>query len=388
MTTDSSQRRIYLDHAATSFPKAAEVGQAMLRYVTELGSAPGRSATRMGLEVQRVIDRCRQRVAEVFGASRPDRVIFTLNGTDSLNLAIHGLLREGDRVVTTVWEHNSVLRPLHDLQQHRGIQVDIVQHDGLGRTCLEAWEKALQTPTRLVVINHASNVTGVIQPVEEMARMARAAGAMVLLDAAQTAGVIPVRFDELDVDIIACPGHKGLQGPLGTGLLILANGMEQHLKPIRQGGTGSKSESPEQPEQLPDRYEAGNLNAPGIFGLEAALSLGLTSSYSREMELVQMFLNGLELLPGVQVLFPDQQLPRVPVISVRFARMSPQVVTTLLDEHFGIETRSGLHCAPLAHQAAGSLEEGGTVRFSFGPSTSASDIDETLTALAEITAAM
>ncbi|HWL08461.1 MAG TPA: aminotransferase class V-fold PLP-dependent enzyme, partial [Planctomicrobium sp.] len=337
---ESASRRIYLDHAATSFPKPAEVGAAMLRYLEEIGSAPGRSTTRRGLAVQKVIDRCRQQAAQLFGATRPEHVIFTLNGTDSLHLAIHGLLREKDRVVTTVWEHNSVLRPLHQLQKNRQVDVAIVPDDRNGRTCLDQYRAALESAPRLVILNHASNVTGIVQPVAEMARLAHEAGAFVLLDAAQTAGVIPVRQSELPVDLIACPGHKGLPGPLGTGLLVLSSGMERELIPVRLGGTGSQSESPEQPEMLPDRYESGNLNAPGLFGLDAALQARFSAGeLSHGFELIPQFLDGLESLPGVQVLIPDRTLPRVPVFSVRFERLAPHVVSTLLDEHFGIETR-------------------------------------------------
>jgi len=385
---ETASRRIYLDHAATSFPKSAGVGVAMLRYLNDFGAAPGRGATRRGAEVQRVIDHGRQLVARQFGLAGPERVIFTLNGTDSLNLAIHGLLRPGDRVVTTVWEHNSVLRPLHQLQREHGVTREIVPHDGAGRTDLDAFRQALRTPTRLVILNHASNVTGVIQSVLEMAEMARAAGAFVLLDAAQTAGVIPVAFSKLPVDLIACPGHKGLGGPLGTGLLLLGAGMESELVPVRQGGTGSRSESPEQPLELPDRYEAGNLNAPGLFGLDAALQQHAFPDPEEERLKRTHFLEGLQSLPGARVMIPDADLPRLPVFSVCFDRVAPQVMASLLDEHFGIETRAGLHCAPLAHQALGTLEEGGTVRFSFGLETTLADLDDTLSALAQITASL
>ncbi|SFJ31549.1 aminotransferase class V-fold PLP-dependent enzyme [Planctomicrobium piriforme] len=379
--------RIYLDHAATSFPKPEAVALAMVRYLNDYGSAPGRSATRVGLEVQRVIDRCRQRLAALFGASRPEQVIFTLNGTDSLNLAIHGSLKPGDRVVTTVWEHNSVLRPLHHLQSTQQITVDIVPPNGQGQTDLDAFAESLKTPARLVVLNHASNVTGVIQPVAEMARIAREAGALVLLDAAQTAGHVPVSLTELGVDLIACPGHKGLLGPLGTGVLVLAPGIEKELQPVRQGGTGTASESAHQPATLPDRYESGNLNAPGIFGLEAALATSeKTLSDGVPDLLIRQFISGLQQLPGVIVYFPEAH--RVGVVSASFDRIAPQVLATLLDEHFGIETRAGLHCAPRAHAALGTLEEGGTVRFSLGHTTTAEELDLTLEALAEIAAAM
>ncbi len=385
----SSSNRIYLDHAATSFPKPAAVGRAMLHCLEELGVSPGRSATRRGSEVQRTIDRCRQRIATLFGAEAASYVIFTLNGTDSLHLAINGLLRAGDRVVTTVWEHNSVLRPLHEAAESRQVSLTIVPHDGQGRTDLNAFRDALRkSAPRLVVLNHVSNVTGIIQPVEEMARLAKEAGAFVILDAAQSAGMIPVSLNSIAADIIACPGHKGLQGPLGTGLLILRSGIEKELRPVRLGGTGTRSESLSQPLSLPDRYESGNLNAPGIYGLEAALAQLSAPTEVPRFPLMEELISGLQSLPGVEVMIPDLTLPRVPVVSIHHHRIESQVLATLLDEHYGIEVRAGLHCAPLAHQALGTLESGGTVRFSLGETTSAGDIDQTLAALAEINAAL
>ncbi|WP_437191873.1 aminotransferase class V-fold PLP-dependent enzyme [Planctomicrobium sp. SH527] len=387
-----SERRIYLDYAVTSFPKPPEVGAAMVRYINEIGVAAGRGTTRRGREVQRVIDRCRQRIAALVGTTDSSRVIFTSNGTDSLNLAIHGLLRAGDQVVTTVWEHNSVLRPLHSLQQSQGVQTTFVPPDTAGTVDLNAYAEALRNSPRLVIITHASNVTGVIQPVEEMARLAHAAGAFVLLDAAQTLGAIPVTLKETGADLIAAPGHKGLQGPLGTGVLVIAPGIEKELQPVRQGGTGTSSESPEQPLQLPERYEPGNLNVPGLFGLEAALDRNqgtLNSlSISNGSELTRQFIAGLESLPGVHVHLSAPEIQRVPVISVSFDRVTPQVMATLLDEHYDIEARAGFHCAPKAHDALGTLEQGGTIRFSLGPAITADEIDLTLAALAEITAAL
>ncbi len=386
------ERRIYLDYAVTSFPKPPEVGAAMVRYLNEIGTAAGRGTTRRGQEVQQVIERCRQHIATLVGASNASRVIFTSNGTDSLNLAIHGLLRTGDRVVTTVWEHNSVLRPLHALQQSHGVQTTFIPPDAAGTVDLNVYAEALKNSPRLVIITHASNVTGVIQPVAEMAKLAHEAGALVLLDAAQTLGTIPVTFQETGADLIASPGHKGLQGPLGTGILVLAPGMEKELQPVRQGGTGTTSESPEQPLQLPERYEPGNLNVPGLFGLEAALSrnqaASSTQTVSSGSELIRQLTAGLESLPGVHVHLSAPEIQRVPVISVSFDRVTPQVMATLLDEHYDIEARAGFHCAPKAHEALGTLDQGGTIRFSLGPAITAEEIDVTLTALAEITAAL
>ena len=385
--------RTYLDNAATSFPKPEPVYAAVERYQRELGTAHGRATTRSASEVQRVIDRCRSRAARLFGAQRPEQVLFSFNGTDALNLALHGLLRPGDRAVATVWEHNSVLRPLRELQERIGIDVDTIGSDGNGRLDLDELEGALNADTRLVVVTHASNVTGIIQPVEEVVRLAHDHGALVLLDAAQTSGHFPVRMSELGVDLIATPGHKGLLGPLGTGLLVIRPGLERELQPIREGGTGTTSESDRQPDTLPERYEPGNHNVPGLFGLEAALQWHeeqgpLAEKTEPELELLQQLSSGLAAMSGVTVVLNDDTLPRVAMLSIVCDRIEPQVLASLLDQHFSIETRAGLHCAPLAHRELGTLENGGTVRFSLGPFTTSTEIDATLEAMAQITAAM
>lgn len=383
--------RIYLDHAATSFPKPPGVCEAVDFYQRSLGTAVGRSTTRAGIEVQRTIDGCRARVARLFQAERPEQVIFTFNGTDSLNLAIHGLLRPGDRAIATVWEHNSVLRPLAE-HRRRGGETVLIGSDGQGGLNLQALETELQQPTRLVVVTHASNVTGIIQPVHEVAELAHRAGTMVLLDAAQSAGHFPVTFPETGADLIACPGHKGLMGPLGTGLLLLRPGMESELIPQRQGGTGTSSELDLQPESLPDRYESGNHNAPGLFGLKAALrwleAQGIDTSHHREESLTRRLLDGFREIPGVRVAIPATEHPRVGVVSITVDRIEPQVLCSLLDQHFGIETRAGLHCAPRAHAELGTLTSGGTVRFSVSPLTKDAEIDAALEAVAQIVAAL
>lgn len=383
--------RIYLDNAATSYPKPPGVYEAVDRYQRTLGTAVGRATTRTGNEVQRTVDRCRSRAAELFGASRPEQVIFTFNGTDSLNLAIHGLLNAGDRVLATVWDHNSVLRPLAE-HRRRGGDSALIPSDGNGRLDLKSLEKELRTPTRLVVVTHASNVTGILQPVREITELAHRYGALVLLDAAQTAGHVPVTLEDLGVDMISCPGHKGLLGPLGTGLLILRTGLENQLVPQRQGGTGTSSESDLQPETMPDRFESGNHNAPGLFGLEAALrwieDLGVESIRQHEMSLTQRLIEGLADLPGTTVHLASPGLPRVGVVSVSLHRLEPQVLCSLLDQHFGIETRAGLHCSPRAHEELGTKESGGAVRFSVSPFTNEQEIDLALEALAQIVASL
>lgn len=387
----NAPRRIYLDHAATSFPKPEEVHVAVERYQRELGSAVGRSSTRVGAEVQRTVDSCRNRLARLFGVEAPSQVIFTLNGTDALNLALHGFLSAGDHVVCTCWEHNSVLRPLQALAEQRGVVTTVIGPAADGGIDLDQMQQALQQPTRLVCITHASNVTGIVQPVAQIAELAHQAGAKVLVDAAQTAGHLPLSMQSLGADLLACPGHKGLLGPLGTGLLMLSAEMGEQLHPVRQGGTGTTSESDQQPDQLPEKFESGNHNAPGIFGLDASVkwleSQSLTVLQQHEQQLTRAFLDGLRSLSGIDVILGNSALERVGVVSISRQRLEPQVLAHLLDEHFGIETRAGLHCAPRAHAALETLERGGTVRFSFGHNNTQDDVDATLEALGQILAA-
>ncbi len=382
-----SAERVYLDNAATSFPKPEAVYAAVDRYQRTLGCAVGRGNTRTGLEVQSLVDRCRVRAARLLGVPRAEQVLFTFNGTDALNLALHGLLNSGDRVVTTPWEHNSVLRPLKFLEQ-QGVSTTFLSPTPTGSIDLAELSEQLKVSTRLVVLSHASNVTGCVLPIQEAISLAHAAGALVLIDAAQTVGHVPINFQELGADLLAGAGHKGLLGPLGTGLLLLREGLHTSLRPIRQGGTGTQSELAEQPTTLPARYESGNHNAPGLIGLEAALEWieqrSIHSLWQHEQQLVQLLLSGLQELHGLQVLGTGE---RVGVVSISAARLEPQVLATLLEEHFQIETRAGLHCAPRAHSALGTAALGGTVRLSIGPFNTEAHIEQTLEALAQIVSA-
>lgn len=384
--------RIYLDNAATSFPKPESVYEAVDRYNRQLGAAVGRSAYRSAVDVQKTVDRCRQQAAALLGAESSARILFTFNGTDGLNLALHGLINPGDHVVTSVVEHNSVLRPLRDLQERQNVEVTYVDCDEEGRIDPAAIQAALCSRTRLVTVLQASNVTGTIQPVEDIGEVAHAAGALFLVDAAQSAGHLPLNVGDAPIDLLACPGHKGLLGPLGTGLLYVAPGVEEQLRSVRQGGTGSRSEEDRQPAQLPDKYESGNHNAPGLFGLNAALSFlqekGIGELRRHEQELTARLLEGLQEIPGLQIpggLSPEN---RVGVVSVSHPGWEPQVFSSLLDEHFGIETRAGLHCAPRIHQRLGTLQKGGTVRFSVGPFNTAAHIEQAVSAVRELIAAV
>lgn len=387
---DERQPRLYVDNAATSFPKPEQVYLAVDDYQRRLGVAVGRGATHVGQEVLQTVQRCRVKLARLLGVADSSHVIFSQNGTDSLNLALHGMLQAGDHVIASCWEHNSVLRPLKTLAA-KGVHTEIIGGDGEGCIDLDLLSKAVTSKTKLVCLTHASNVTGVIQPVADVVEIAHRAGAYVLLDAAQTAGHMPVSMQDLNVDMISSPGHKGLLGPLGTGILALRSGLEGELTSVRQGGTGTRSESEAQPDSLPDKYESGNHNAPGIFGLNAALDwieAKTVSALAKHTEhLTQLFVQGIAQLSGLEAYLVDSNVNRIGVVSLNAARLEPQVLCSVLDEHFQIETRAGLHCSPRAHAELGTDQRGGTVRFSFGPFHTADDVDRILESLGQIVAA-
>jgi cysteine desulfurase family protein len=375
--------RIYLDNAATSFPKPPGIAEAVVRAVHDEGAAEGRSATRAALRVHEVVARCRQRVARLLGAPSAERIVFTFNGTDSLNLALHGLLRPGDHVVISAIEHNSVLRPLRYLRD-RAIEVTSVPVDQHGRVRVDDVKNALRKETRLVALVHVSNVTGAIQPIDDVGEMARAHGAFFLVDAAQSAGHIPIDVSRSPIDLLAAPGHKGLLGPLGTGILYVGPGVEEQLESVRQGGTGSHSEDDRQPERLPDKYESGNHNVPGLFGLEAALAWieerGVQEIGRHERELTEQLVAGLAPIKGLRIYGPRSPEERVGVVSLTLDGFESQELATVLDTSFGIETRAGLHCAPGAHRSLGTFAGGGTLRMSVGPFTTADHVEATLAA--------
>ena len=381
--------RFYLDNAATSFPKPTTVYDAVDAYQRNIGAAVGRGAYREALESQRIVDRCRQRAATLFGADRPERIIFTYSGTDGLNMALVGLCRPGDHVITSELEHNSVLRPLRWLSETRGVQVTRVSPRADGRVEPADVRAALRPNTRVVAIQHASNVTGVVQPIAEIGEIARANGSLFLVDAAQTAGHLPLDVSQMPVDIMACPGHKGLLGPLGTGLVYLRPGIEQQLDCYRLGGTGTQSEDDRQPMQMPDRYESGNHNAPGLAGLDAALAHLQSETIEQvrraEVELAGRLVEGLRSLARVTVFgHASPQVPHVGVVSFNVAGFAPHEAASILDDSFGIQARAGLHCAPGAHRWLGTLDGGGTVRFSVGPFTKTSEIDHAISSVREL----
>ena len=381
--------RIYFDNAATSFPKPQAVHEAMMHYARQGGASAGRGAYREAVEAGQMIDEVRGQIAKLLGAANPNSIIMTFNCTDGLSLAIKGIVREaGDHVVTTRMEHNSVLRPLHALQEQLGIEVTYVEADGEGLVDPQEVKRAIKSNTRLIVTVHASNVCGSMQDAGAIGEIARQAGIPYLLDAAQTVGHIPIDVQEINVDMLACPGHKGLLGPLGTGVLYIREGLENQIRPLKEGGTGSRSEEPSQPDFLPDRFESGSHNAIGIAGLGAGVKYvhdkGLEGIRAHEWELMETFLERTSNIAGLTVYGPPSLERRIGVFSVSVEGFEPAELAAVLEEKFGLLTRSGLHCAPFAHKTLGTFEAGGTVRFSTGPFITVEDIEYATNALTQI----
>ena len=378
---------IYLDHAATSWPKPSEVIAAMASFLERAGGNPGRAGHRLSIDAGRIVYKTRETLAEFFNATDPLRVIFTQNATHALNIAIYGMLRPGDHVVTSGIEHNAVMRPLRFLEQN-GMRISIVPCDGDGILDPHNLARAVEKNTRLVVVTHASNVTGMILPVAEIAAAAHRAGAYLLVDSAQSACAVPIDMQSMGIDLLAFAGHKGLQGPPGTGGLVIGERIqEKDLAPLTRGGTGSRSESEFQPEDLPDKFESGTLNGPGIAGLDAGvrfvLERGIESIRAHEIALAQRLTEGLGNIPGVRLYGPNDWGKRSAVISFTSDKYQTSEIGFRLDEEFGILCRVGLQCAPAAHRTFGSFP-GGTVRLAPGPQTTESEIDDAIAAVARI----
>jgi cysteine desulfurase family protein len=379
--------RIYLDNAATSWPKPEAVYTAVDDYQRRLGAPAGRSSYAEAAETERIVVSCRKKIAQLIGADDPTRVIFTHNGTDSLNLGLHGVLRPGDHVVTSVCEHNSVLRPLRFLAKHRDVAVSYVGCNREGYIDPDDIEREISPKTRLIALIHASNVTGAIQPVQEVGRIAAERGILYLVDAAQSLGHVALDVKSIGCHLLAAPGHKGLCGPLGSGILYVAPGAEKELLPLRQGGTGTRSDEDVQPDSLPDRYESGNLNVPAIAGLEAGVDSvvkqGAGHDSRQTMGLVEPLLAALSDTGGVQLYGPPSTTGRVGVVSLNVAGYDPQELASLLDAHWSIQTRAGLHCAPRMHAALGTGPLG-TLRVSPGHFNTPQEVETLIRAIAEV----
>ncbi len=370
-------RIVYFDNAATSHPKPESVYRAVDHFLREIGASPGRSGHRLGLSAGRVVLEARERLARLFNLGDSSRIILTVNCTEALNLAIKGLLRPGDHAVTSSVEHNSVMRPLRRLEAEGTIELTVVPCSSVGWLDPDDLRKHLKANTRLVVVTHASNVVGTIQPVEEIGSLTRARGIRFLVDGAQSAGALPIDLDVLGVDLLAFSGHKGLLGPQGTGGLVLGEGVE--LVPLKEGGTGSRSQHQTQPTHLPDRYESGTLNGPGIAGLAAGLTYvedrGVEAIEKRLKELTSLVLDELDQTPGVTIYGPRDAEKQTAVVSFTLAGADAGELAAILDRRFSIMVRSGLHCSPAAHRTIGTFRRTrGTVRVSLGPFNTAEEV--------------
>ena len=379
------ERLVYLDNAATSFPKPRAALERTFETYTRLGVSPGRGGYDLSEEASAYVEAARSRLAAFFGAPNPERVVFAANATDALNLAIQGMTRPGDHVVSTRLEHNSVLRPLWHLREAGRIAFDLVPFDGQGLVDPAAVARAIRPETSLVVVSHASSVLGTVQPVAEIAAACAARGVSLLLDAAQSAGHAPVRLSDWQVSAIAFTGHKALLGPSGSGGLVVAPDTE--IAPTRFGGTGVDSASLVHTPTYPHRLEAGTLNLLGIIGLSEGLSFVQTedtaAAHEREIALARRLREGLAALPGVVVYSPPPRDGDVPIVTCNVAAIAPSDVGAILDGDYGIAVRTGLQCAPLVHQDLHTAEQG-AVRFSLGHFTSADDIAWALQAMTAI----
>lgn len=375
---------IYLDNAATSCPKPAEVIDAVERTLRDVCANPGRGAYDIALEAARILLRTRRALARLFGIKDEARVVFTLNATMALNMALKGLLGEGGHVVVSSMEHNAVIRPLSVLAR-RGVHVTRVPCSADGTTDPDDVLAAVQPGTKLVALTHASNVLGTLMPIEEVGPRLRETGVPFLVDAAQTAGSRPLDVETLGIDLLALPGHKGLLGPQGVGALYIGPGLE--LDTLVEGGAGTESLSPLPPEELPDRYEAGTPNTPGIAGLGAGvrrvIEEGPQTIGSRERALAERLRRGLADIDGVAIYGPPAGVDAAPVVSVAFAGLPSAEAAFVLDRAFGIAVRAGLHCCPEAHRVAGTIETG-LVRLSLGYQTTEGDVDAAIAACTEI----
>jgi cysteine desulfurase family protein len=375
---------VYLDNAATSWPKPEAVYRALDHFMREVGATPGRGGHRREEEAQHIADQARQVLARLFNAPDPQGVAFTMNATQAINMALKGLLRPGDHVVTSSIEHNALWRPLKALEQ-RGVQVTAVPCASDGALDPADVEAALRPETRLAAMLHGSNVLGTILPIAEIGKVCRHRGVPFLVDAAQTAGAYPIDVEAMHIDLLAFAGHKGLYGPHGTGGLVVRPGVA--LETWVEGGSGVESASETMPEALPARLEAGTHNAAGIAGLLAGVRFVLEQGVERirthEMGMAALLIKGLREIPGVTVLGPDALTRRTAVVSVTVEGYAPDQLATVLDQAFDVATRGGLHCAPQAHRTAGTLGCG-ALRFSPGYLTTAEDVRYAVESLREI----
>jgi len=377
---------IYLDNGATSFPKPEEVYRFMDQFYRNFGVSPGRSGYDLCIETGELVEDARRLLCQFFNGSDPNRLCFGYNSTDALNLAIYGMLQRGDHAISTTIEHNSVLRPLFHLAEYEGVEVDYVPFDAKGFVDPDDFVKLFRKNTRLVVVNHASNVIGTIQPIAEIGRHCREHGIPFVIDASQSAGMIPIDMEAMNVDVVAFTGHKSLMGPTGIGGLYVREGIE--IRHTRAGGTGVRSAVRTHLDEYPYRLEYGTLNTVGVSGLHAGVKWvqeqGIENIHRHEMTLAHMLRDGLREIPGVTLYCLDDLADHISVLTFNVDGLEALNTGTILDVDYNIACRTGLHCAPLVHEQIGTAEIHGSVRFGIGPFNTEAHIRTAIEAVREI----
>ena len=377
---------IYLDNGATSFPKPDSVYEFMDTFYRNNGVSPGRSGYDLSIETGNVVDDCRNTLTRYFNGTDPNRLVFSMNSTDSLNIAINGLLKPGDHVITTMIEHNAVLRPLYHQSTYNNVEVDYIPLDEKGFVNPDDFISKFKSNTRLVVVNHGSNVIGTVQPIRQIGQLCRDRGVTFVVDASQTSGKLPIDMEETNVDVIAFTGHKSLLGPTGSGGLYVREGVT--INHTRAGGTGVKSAERHHLEEYPYRLEYGTLNIVGIAGLYAGIkwleNKGMDSIHHLEMELAQKLVNGLKKIENVTTYCVDDMTDHIGVVSFNINGFEAVNTGTMLDGDYNIAVRTGLQCAPLVHESIGTDKIGGTVRIGFGPFNTEEHVDKAIEAVSEI----
>lgn len=381
-------RVIYLDNAASSWPKPPGVKEAMAEAIDDYAANPGRGGHALAMRASKTIFRTRMQVSRLFGIKNPNDLFFYLNATQALNQAIKGFLQPGDHVISSSIEHNSVRRPLEFLRRTKQVEVTYVEPREDGLFDAEDFKAAIRPETRLIALSHASNLTGLILPIAAIGEVAKEEEVVFLVDASQTAGILPIDVEQMNIDMLAFPGHKGLYGPQGTGGLYVRSDIE--LEPLIHGGTGSQSEAIEQPTTRPDRYESGTANTVGLAGLLAGVSFvletGVDKIHEHELRLARQTIHAMQRIQGVELYGPSAEVDRVGVVAFNIDGVDASEVSYILDQQYGIATRAGYHCTPLGHQTAGTADRG-AVRVSFGYFNTEEDVKSLITAVEEIAAA-
>lgn len=361
-------KEIYFDNAATSFPKPKVVADAVYNYITSIGANINRGNYHSAHKTEEIVFETRKKISKFFGCENSENVVFTKNITESINLVLNGLLKNGDHVIATQMDHNAVLRPLNNLKETRDIEFSLASCDRDGYLCLFTLEKLIKDNTKAIIVPHASNVCGTIFPLKEIGEICKKHSILLIVDAAQTAGIVPIDMKEIGIDILTFTGHKGLLGLQGIGGIVFNNEIYKDFSPLIFGGTGTMSDLPTMPEFLPDKFEAGTQNLPAICSLNSSIDYinetGIDNIFKKEKALKKLFIDNVKQLKGVEVIGYNEFVPSVAVVSLNLSCADNAELAEYLDTNYSIMTRCGLHCAPNAHKALGTFPKG-TIRFSF-----------------------